>query len=477
MLIRRTILLSLAFLALLCLQAQAFPLLESNFLRKEPLMNAIATSSGVIDLKKESNSSATFYVEADLSNLSSSSEKNSSDTVKMMISLVNHETMVAENCLGFSSYDCSKHNCRRQGSTKTISFPWFNATAEASQSELYLDYKYWSLSSAPLYIAKSCPTSDSLTRVGSGFSGVLGFGTGFGVVDSFTAGPIFSIFIEPDLSAGKLLFKKDTSRYAQPSSSPITMYSSSGWDFNAGRIIVDYKSIYVSSCIFDINSDAIGIPESDYKEFLNAFASPISGIWCKGDTYRPYCYTLKDPKDLPKILISPSYNQQVPIPPEIYMTMDKDTGVYKYFYLNFKATSPSLTGPSYVPPSLKYNVILDANFMSYYYTVFDSLGDRNMIYIYPSINAPASTTPRNPNSVSPNSAVWMCALLMLSVCVCCYCCSKRKSQGAEKKTLVNETTEDFYITPQNEGRVGSENNASPYKSGQSQQSRGIYPAY
>jgi len=426
----------------LCFQSKAFPLFEGKSLRNT-LINAHAESSGIIKLQKDSDN--TFYVEADLcSPLGCHNSSNSSnstapsdqyDTVKMMISIANDETLVAENCLDFDSYNCSTHDCHKLPYACTVDFPSFHANVTYAKSHVYLDSTYWVLESAYLYIAQSCYTEATSLGIGSGKSGVLGLGTGSGAKDDFRSSPKFSIFINSDLTAGELLFKEDPASFAQSSKPLYTLNANSTWQIptRGGSIQIESSSVDLNGNImFDINSDAIGLPKSVYDLFLSDFRS-IDSVSCEIDSnYKPSCSTSKQLKDLPEIILSFNvYN--IKIPSQIYASLQNDTGSDIYFKLNFKATSPNLTDNSYVSQNFKDSLILDANFMSYYYTVFDASNSSNMIYLYPSINAPSQN----------NLIKWIGGgvggvFLLVGIC----CCVKKKKSTVENKSTVNNTTAD-----------------------------------
>ena len=432
----------LLFLAFLCLQSEASPFFGGNSLKTNILMNARVTSSGMIDLQKDAYSASTFYALADLSNYNYSQyqSNNSSspynivyvDTRKMMISIANRETLVAENCLNFSAYDCNKYRCDKYDLTTTFDFPTFTVNAQYAMNFIYLDYTYWSLTSDYSYIAQSCQTGDTSSNIGSNRYGVLGLGTTVGSQNS----EIFSIFIDSYLNGGILLLKKDTTTFTQSSTPYYTLYANATWQLPtySGYIQVEDSSVSLDGNImFDINSDAIGLPSNIYNSFISYFGS-ISSVSCySGYNYKPYCYTTKQLKGLPDITLSINSDSQIKIPSQIYATLSSDSGSVRYFNLNFKSTSPYLSGKNYVSPSFKNSIILDANFMSYYYTVFDATSGSNVISLYPSINAPAPP---------PDSAKWIGAgavgtLLLVSIYCCC---TKKKRSAMTTTTPLNITT-------------------------------------
>jgi len=292
-----------------------------------------------------------------------------------------------------------------------------------------LEFDHWSINPANfLYIATSCSAGTTTSTVGSGRYGILGLGTGAGASKNFgnyaDNSPIFSIFLNSGLTEGKLLFKSDTDTYAQSQRPVIALGANSTWQtqVNSGYIqIGDEQVKFNSSIMFDINSDAIGLPSDIYKSFLEYFTS-LPDIKCDaGYIYKPYCMTNTQLKDLPDILLSID-DDIVKIPAQIYATLrtDKsnDTDAFFHFDLNFKLISPNLSGTNFVAPSFANSIILDAHFMSYYYTVFDAQTGANIIFLYESINAPSS------------GGNWWWILLILGAVLLvgglCFCNSKKK---------------------------------------------------
>jgi len=352
-------------------------------------MNAHASSSGRIELKKDSSSG--FYVDADFASVDTSKTSSNSavfDDVKMTISIVNEETLVASSCLNFSPYDCSRYSCSEYNIPFNIDFPSFTVTgATEVRSYIYLDYQYWNIDDSYFYTADSCQTGEYKTDIGKDRSGVVGLGTGPLSKSSYTHAPLFSFLINSNLTGGELLFMKE-SKYIQ--AGPLyTFKSNSTWqippDSDASIKISGIASSVVPlpnlSVMFDVNSDAIGLPEPLYTDLLvNLLGLPY--FKCNGaGTYRPYCYTTGKFEDLPDIILSIN-STQIIIPYKIYASEPTKSGANTFFYFNFKATGAYESTKGYVTPSFKNSIILDAHFMSYYYTVFDGTGTHNVIQIY-----------------------------------------------------------------------------------------------
>jgi len=461
---------------LFCYQAGSLPLFEAHSLRK-PLLNALATSSsGVIELQKDpGSSSGSFYVEADLGYFNTSdsfNEKNTSpDTVKMMTSLVNDQSMVATNCLNFQRYDCAKYNCNQQSYQRTIDYPYFTASTLAAQGVITLDQQYWILFKAYLYIAQSCITSYDSSFIGSGRYGVLGLGTssGQGGAD-FISSTMFSIVIDADLNKGKLVFKNDPSTYAQSSEPAYKFAANSTWQKSVdGAQIGGHSLAFFGNTLFDVNSDVIGIPDYLYKQFINAFTQNY-GVSCDSQNYKPTCHSSKSIEDLPDFILQ--FNDStLKIPSSIYAVKKDDDS----FSLNLKQTSTFLSDKSYVPSFFENSIILGASFMSHYYTVFDATSGANYIYLYPAKGG----APDNKN------ALWIILLSIVTIIViglCYYFCAKKKEKiPLNDSTMINNTTDtptpdNLAKTPLLEDKKNDSTVYNPERYNQQPQ-EGLYPVF
>jgi len=404
-------------------------------------MNAHATSSGIVELKKDYHTTG-FYVEADLSynrygssnhsnatNSTNSTSTSAGESVKMMISISNVETMVAESCEYFGYYNCFQYGCYKYGSTQNIDYPAFSAYTTVAKGDMYLDYSYWKLSTAYLYIAQSCQSHHNY--FGYDRYGVIGLGTGGSAGGDFSFSKIFSININSEVNGGSLLFKNDASNIAGVSSETYSFYANSTWQIRvySGYVQVSYGSVgFSGNVVFDINADAIGLPYNIYTSVVSYFRSYTS-TYCSSTNFRPTC-TLYSGSigDLPDININLD-GINLKIPSKIYTTKNDDGS----FYFNFKATSPSLTNDSYVTPSFQNSIILDARFMSYYYTVFDASSGYNYIKIYEKSTFPSSWW--------INAGIAGAAFF--AVLLCCCCCSKKKRVTKNTSTVaqINNTTD------------------------------------
>lgn len=408
------------FFAFLCFQANALPFFGDHSFRN-PIMNAHANSSGIINLKKDADSDGAFYVEADLTSSSSHSSLTVTDTVRMMVSIANNQTMVVSDCFSFSEYDCNRYNCSNYGWMAAVDFPTFTAHVKYGRSSIYLDYNYWGLNDAHLFYAQYCESRAS-PGTGTNRSGILGLGTGNESLHHFISSPIFSILIDSDQNGGKLLFKKD-SNYTK--SSPLHKFSSN----DTWQITVDQGSIetpsgavaFKGNIVFDINSDVIGLPYDVYGPFYTNFWK-TPNVTCQDNTYRPSCTTTLKLEDLPDLTLSIN-GDKIKIPSKIYATLKSETETEKSFWFNFKQIHESMTGKSYVPLSFQNSIILDANFMSYYYTLFDATSGSNKISIYSTAVTP---------SPQPNPTSWWILVVIIAIMVIGVSFYAYKKKGAAK---------------------------------------------
>ena len=432
-----SILFGFAFMAFLCLQATAIPFLQNHSM-KNSIITAIAGSSGVVDIKTDTNSSRGFYVEADLNYYPSSLEEkpngtsfNSVFVTRMMISIANNGTMLASNCLGFWSFNCTQYKCHYQPGQREISYPTFIASTVPAQNDIYLDHAYWTLTSTPFYLAQECQTGDTTSGIGKLRSGVLGLGTAGEAANDFKLSQKFAIYINPNLTSGKLLFNGDTS-FAKSSNPMFTLEANSTWnvDIWSGSVVTSTGAAgFNGDLMFDINSDAIGLPYYTYTLFLQYF-SKNPGVSCSTELSKPLC-SIRDVQLLSDITIQFDGNT-IRIPPKIYATPAAGYDS-SYFFLNFKATSPTLDRNNYVTPAFQKAIILDSNFMSYYFTVFDATSGTNKIYIYEAGSRDALS--------GDIPWVGMGAIVVVFLAIIGCCAKNKGSVNKSTSTVVTNTTQ------------------------------------
>ncbi|MGF1925149.1 MAG: pepsin-like aspartyl protease [Bacteroidia bacterium] len=147
------------------------------------------------------------------------------------------------------------------------------------------------------------------------------------------------------------------------------------------------------SVIFDINSDAIGLPLNLYNLFLIVMKN--YGLTdCVASTNAVTCSYSGSLSALPTVTLLGKNGTEIILPPQLYLNNKGPTS--QEILLNVKGVDPALQGRYYVDPSYNTFIILDSTFMSYYYTVFD--WDSNTINFYLSLGE----QPLQPVSISDN---------------------------------------------------------------------------
>lgn len=396
-------------------------------------MNTHASSSGIVELKKDAGISGTFYAEADLAYNPENSVNHlnltdDSVTVKMMISIPNVESMVVLDCFNFSHFDCTKYNCVQFGGDKQIDYPTFSADGLRGRSDMYLDYNYWSFAETSdyLYKAQGCQSDADITTLGAKRYGVLGLGTSASSQAQFRSSKNFSIYIESDLSQGRLLFKQDIDTYAQSSEPVLKLDANATWQVTVtkGSIQIGDQSLNIlGNLAFDINFDVTALPFEKFSWIVDYFRQSLN-MDCDTAYSKPVCNSTQRIQDLPNITLIVN-GQNISIPPKIYASVIRDKEGDSSFYLNLKGTSPyGLAYENYVTPSFKYAIIFGASFMSHYYTVFDfSTGNNNLVSLY---------YVKHPNPVDPGNPYKALLIILaiigvvIAVGLCCYCAKKKK---------------------------------------------------
>lgn len=377
-----------------------------------PLLKAYATQSGRVPIMKDSLG---FYVAVDLADDSydASDTDFGPDTVAMTLGLYTSDTLLANNCLGFKQYNCDEYSCSPVPN-RNVSHEYAHFTVEGIDiiSAAYLDYNNWNLNSWAV-LANSC-SSRSDIFYNSTRSGMIGLGIDGSSQLNFLEFPIFSVEIDKDLSSGVLLFGIDLSDDAESTTPVAVLDSDANWQVNVtGSIQVGSTSASISTrLIFDINTDAIGLPLGIYRE-VKANFEQAAAIKCSEDNYYPTCMYTHAIEDLPSIILQIG-SQSITIPPDVFAQPSSRKGS-GYIVLNLKGLSPDLNNASYTPSSFNNTIILGYNFMSYYYTVFNSsLDSTYSITLYTA-------------AIPPDESSWVITLIeilgavsFVIVCICCY---------------------------------------------------------
>ena len=140
--------------------------------------------------------------------------------------------------------------------------------------------------------------------------------------------PIFSIYLEPDSSYGKLIFSIDSS-HIDDSYPALSLPASEDWEitFTKASIVIDNRTTeFNGTVIFDLNLSYIALPASLYENITqwlitkcNVQCTELITTKASTDTLRPMtCVIDGDYMSLPSITIT-SQHGNLSIPPEVYM--------------------------------------------------------------------------------------------------------------------------------------------------------------
>jgi len=149
---------------------------------------------------------------------------------------------------------------------------------------------------------------------------------------------------------------------------------------NIGPASVNTSS---TNMLFDVNSDAIGLPISIYYSLLSSI-NENKLMTCEMDKNSfPACEYNGEIADIPNLAIVVG-NQSLSIPAQYFAksnptTDDDQSSITLYF----KATAPNETGESFVFEKYQNYIIIDRHIMAYYYTLFDATNPKgNVINLY-----------------------------------------------------------------------------------------------
>ena len=317
----------------------------------------------------------------------------------VMLGLYTSQTILAvDQCIAFDFYNCtqfSSYCAQGEDGETALSFPDFTTkTGNYGKTQVFIDSNYWNLTT-DLFFAKDC-SAYRKSEFGTGVDGIIGMGVKGNSIKNFprnqtyesimggteviydSSPPIFSFFLLEGGKSGDLLFEFDSSK-ATRSTTVAVLTADPDWHVSGVSSVQVGSSTFAfaetGSLIFDINSDALGLPLTIYNKALAAInASQESMVCPTGVTYRPTCKYPGNINLLPNITINVG-GQKVSVPPSTYAEVVKvlDTPS-KNIILNLRGLSPDNQDASYVTEDYENYVILDQHVMGYFYTVFDTTG-------------------------------------------------------------------------------------------------------
>jgi len=319
----------------------------------------------------------------------------------VMLGLYTNQTvLVVDECVGFDYYNCSQFSsyCQQTDDEEvTLNYPDFSTkTGNYGKTKVFIDTNYWNLTTDLLFV-KDCSAYKKST-FGAGVDGIIGMGVGGNSIKNFprnqtyesimggtevvydSSPPIFSFFLLEGGKSGDLIFEYDSSK-ARSTTPVANLAADSNWHVSGVKSVKVGSSTFAfeeaGGLIFDINSDALGLPLDIYKKVIEAIDKTQESLVCPSPsevTYRPKCKFPGNINVLPNITINVG-DQKLSIPPSTYAQVIKilDTPS-KEIYLNIRGLSSDNGNEAYVTEAYENYVILDQHVMGYYYTVFDTTG-------------------------------------------------------------------------------------------------------
>ena len=335
------------------------------------------------------------------------------DTYQMQLGLYSSQTLLPSKCLDFAPYSCKKDSCVVEETDQKAVFPYFYAFGDTVSTAIYLEYNHWYLSrDSYAMLAKDCT---SLTSYGRDSYGIIALGREGESEYNYNGHgyPLFSVYLSKDKTGGKLIFGNDQN-YSN-STSPVAQ-----WDTDAnwrtyfdGFMKIELHSLLLRAyLIFDINSEAIGLPRYMFDWVVTYLGR--HGLDCDSSPYQPICTYSGYLSNLPDIFIIQE-SMKIPIPPQVYVYNGTNPSYVSSVMLNIRALGINEAGNSYVTTEYKNTIILDSNFMRYYYTVFDGSDrrDEQKILIY---LAREFATPSDSKAIYFVLAAFVALLIGIAIC-------------------------------------------------------------
>ncbi len=295
---------------------------------------------------------------------------------KFQIALTNEETILPNECLEFSGYQCTEPNCEEsKGPSKTVTTPYFSAQATLGKTLFNINgnAKVWNQT----YLARNC--SDDVEYYGEDRIGIIGL-AGKNRILPFQAFAIYLLPVTQGL-AGYIHERKTPANSS--TQTPVAVIPTNSFWQAQGSVRMEIGSHEISNTsfaakiIFDLNTEAIALPLSIFAAFIKNFEQILASK-CYLSDFQAICKYSGILDNLPTISLYFG-NQKIPIPPKVYVKQFLDIG---QIILNFKLLDPNQPGPGYIRPEFENTIILDATIMKQYYTVFDGFNGVNNVYLY-----------------------------------------------------------------------------------------------
>ena len=316
--------------------------------------------------------------------------RSAKQAVNMLLSLHTSTSMLSSGCIGFDSFSVVQHAARMRNDGTKIYYLNFKAEGAYLNLSLWLDYSHWNLSANSILGSNCFATGVNFTR--TGLVGMLGLGfSGDSIRNFMGKNPEFAISIEQDGSKGELSFIVDKEKTANKPN--VSLSTTQDWRVQNVRRIGLSKSKLNSQIsgldvdydlIFDLNSDAIGLPSPAFSIIMEVFRELEKVKDCTDDLFRPTCQLSSSKiSDFPTFMIVIG-RSVIYLDPEVYIYNGNTTKSIKTAIMNFKSISSRLSGKNYVTPEFDNTIVLDSQVLRYHYTVFsrDSSQNTGVISLY-----------------------------------------------------------------------------------------------
>jgi len=348
---------------------------EFRGLSSKSLSLSTVTTNGEIPLT--STETGHFVVTIDLEDTRGNRNglKEAPKSVPMTPIFYKSHSLLVQECLGFSPYNCFDYDCRLSETPVEIDYLNFHSDGVIAETNLFMDYTQWKLSK--VFIAEKC-TSKASEKFGTGSYGYIAMGTAENFDENYIGNKEFSVYLENDGKSGKISFNWNAS-LAEPQPL-VVLGADKNWQVtNVAGISVGGKQIIPltdkPSLIFDINSDLLRFPESYYQIIIEQLKN-VGKVECISEkNSMPVCKLNNMIKTLPTFILNSDNDKDhkgIVLPPQLYVVNgNNDSFVFDEVTLNIQQTSPNVEGDAYVQVGYSNHIILGSSFMRYYITKFD----------------------------------------------------------------------------------------------------------
>jgi len=334
-----------------------------------------ASKNGEVPLYPTNEGGFYLYVDLINKNNSNNSLQAVPSSVPMIPVFYTTETLLAKNCLNFSTYNCDDYDCILYDKSQAhLDLLNFAADAHPAKTHVYLDYNNWNLKSFAL-VAHTCQTTGP-ESLGSDFYGILGLGADSddpGSNTNYIGAQEFSIYLENDRKSGKMLFGWDP-YYAESETPVVTLMADEEWQVpNVYLLYIgdEFAPADGNKLMFDLSTEFIRVPYKLYESIIELLSTHFQVNCSSTNESVLTCGLNNKINSLPNITILVGA-KHVELPPQLYVKDGFNDSVYvENITLNIQATSSTPGKGFYVSPAFEKKIILGNAFLRYFYTKFD----------------------------------------------------------------------------------------------------------